>query len=79
MRTTTISDFRKSLKGYVDSVIASNDPVLINRGVDGAVLVSLNEYNALARTAAVINSQAGTDTYKAIKDKEFVEVNIDEL
>ncbi len=49
MITTTITDFRKSIKGYVDSVIESNEPVLINRGRQGAVLVSLDEYNAMAR------------------------------
>ena len=38
---------------YIDTVIESNEPVLINRGRHGAVLVSLDEYNALARTASV--------------------------
>jgi PHD/YefM family antitoxin component YafN of YafNO toxin-antitoxin module len=37
---------------YIDTVIESNEPVLINRGRHGAVLVSLDEYNALARTAS---------------------------
>ena len=31
---------------YIDTVIESNEPVLINRGRHGAVLVSLDEYNA---------------------------------
>lgn len=79
MVTTTISDFRKSIKGYIDKVIASNEPVLINRGVQGAVLVSLDEYNALARTASVLNSQTGAETLKAAQANEFIEVNIDEL
>lgn len=79
MLTTTISDFRKSLKGYVDSVIENNDQVLINRGRQGAVLVSLDEYNALARTASVLTSKVGADVINAAQKQEFIEVDIDSL
>lgn len=79
MVTTTISDFRKSLKGYIDSVIESNEPVLINRGRQGAVLVSLDEYNAMARTVSVLTSSIGTDVMDATKKQEFIEVDIDSL
>ena len=79
MVTTTITGFRKSLKGYVDSVIENNEPVLINRGQQGAVLVSLNEYNAMARTASILTSQTGADVIKAAEKQEFIEVDIDSL
>lgn len=79
MLTTTISDFRKSLKGYVDSVIENNDQVLINRGRQGAVLVSLDEYNALARTASILTSRVGADVINAAQKQEFIEVDIDSL
>lgn len=79
MLTTTISDFRKSLKDYVDSVIENNDQVLINRGRQGAVLVSLDEYNALARTASVLTSRVGADVINAAQKQEFIEVDIDSL
>ncbi|MCR4566283.1 MAG: type II toxin-antitoxin system Phd/YefM family antitoxin [Bacteroidales bacterium] len=79
MVTTTITDFRKSIKGYIDTVIESNEPVLINRGRQGAVLVSLDEYNAMARTASVLTSQVGADVQKAAQKQEFVEVDIDSL
>ena len=79
MQTTTITGFRKSLKGYVDSVIENNEPVLINRGQKGAVLVSLNEYNAMARTASILTSKVGADVRKAAENQEFVEVDIDSL
>lgn len=79
MVTTTISDFRKSIKGYIDSVIENNEPVLINRGRQGAVLVSLNEYNAMARTASVLSSRTGADVVEAAKKQEFIEVDIDSL
>lgn len=79
MVTTTITDFRKSIKGYIDSVIENNEPVLINRGQQGAVLVSLDEYNAMARTASVLTSRIGPDVLKAAEKQEFVEVDIDSL
>ena len=79
MVTTTISDFRKSIKDYIDSVIENNEPVLINRGQKGAVLVSLNEYNAIARTASVLSSRLGSDVLETIKRQKFVEVDIDSL
>jgi len=79
MVTTTISDFRKSIKGYVDSVIESKEPVLINRGQTGAVLVSLDEYNAMARTASILTSNIAAEVLEAAKKQEFIEVDIDSL
>ena len=79
MVTTTISDFRKSIKDYVDTVIKSNEPVLINRGRQGAVLVSLDEYNVLARTASILNSRSAIDIVDASRDQKLVEVDIDAL
>ncbi len=74
MVTTTISDFRKSIKSYVDTVIATHEPVLISRGQQGAVLVSLEEYNALSLTASALNSPA-----QPAKESSFIEVDIDTL
>ncbi|MBQ7268441.1 MAG: type II toxin-antitoxin system Phd/YefM family antitoxin [Bacteroidales bacterium] len=79
MVTTTISGFRKSIKNYVDSVIISNEPVLINRGNQGAVLISLDEYNSIVRTASILSSQVGQDVLEAARNQEFVEVDIDSL
>ena len=79
MVTTTISDFRRSIKGYIDTVIESNEPVLINRGQQAAVLVSLEEYNAMTRTASVLTSSIGTEVMDAARKQEFIEVDIDSL
>ena len=79
MVTTTITDFRKSIKNYIDSVIENNEPVLINRGQQGAVVVSLEEYNALARTASILTSRVGADVLEAAQKQEFIEVDIDSL
>ena len=79
MVTTTISGFRKSIKSYLDSVIETNEPVLINRGHQGAILVSLDEYNAMTRTASVLSSRVGDEVLEAAKKQEFIEVSIDSL
>ena len=79
MVTTTISYFRKSIKGYIDSVSESNEPLLINRGQQAAVLVSLEEYNAMTRTASVLTSSIGAEVMDAARKQEFIEVDIDSL
>lgn len=51
MITTSISDFRKDIKKYLDSVIDNFETLIINRGKDkGVVIISLDEYNALCST-----------------------------
>ncbi len=51
MLTTTLSDFRKDIKSYLDRVTESFDTLIINRGKDtGVVIMSLEEYNSLKST-----------------------------
>jgi len=48
MLTTTISDFRKDIKRYLDDVTQNFETLIINRGKDnGVVIISLAEYNSL--------------------------------
>ena len=48
MQITTVSDFRKDIKTYLDRVIKNVEPLIINRGKDtGIVVLSLQEYNSL--------------------------------
>ncbi|HBF87662.1 MAG TPA: prevent-host-death protein [Bacteroidales bacterium] len=51
MLTTTISDFRKDIKQYLDRVTKNFETLIINRGKDsGVVIMSLDEYNSLNAT-----------------------------
>ena len=51
MMTTTLSDFRKDIKHYLDKVTQSLETLIINRGKDtGVVIISLEEYNSLKTT-----------------------------
>lgn len=56
MKTASVSDFRANLKRYLDAVILDSDSVVISRGGTGAVLISLDEYNSIRGTQAIIAS-----------------------
>lgn len=58
MLTTTLSDFRKDIKRYLDKVTQSFETLIINRGKDtGVVIISLEEYNALKSTQHELSSR----------------------
>ncbi len=58
MITTTISDFRKDIKRYLDSVTKNFETLIINRGKDkGIVIISLEEYNSLIATQHELSSK----------------------
>ena len=57
MKTTSVSDFRTNMKRYLDAVIYDSDCVVINRGNTGAVLISLDEYNSIKGTQAILASE----------------------
>ena len=51
MQITTVSDFRKDIKTYLDRVAKNFEALIINRGKDsGIVVMSLQEYNSLMAT-----------------------------
>ena len=58
MITTTISDFRKDIKRYLDRVSKNFETLIINRGKDsGVVVISLDEYNSLTETQHELSSK----------------------
>lgn len=58
MQITTVSDFRKDLKTYLDKVVKNFETLIINRGKDtGIVVMSLKEYNALMATNHELSSR----------------------
>lgn len=58
MQTTTISDFRKNIKKYLDSVTNNFETLIINRGKkSGVVIMSLEEYNSLTSTQHELSSK----------------------
>jgi len=58
MQITTVSDFRKDMKTYLDRVVKNFETLLINRGKDsGIVVMSLQEYNSLMATNHELSSR----------------------
>jgi antitoxin YefM len=58
MLTTTLSDFRKNIKKYLDNVTSDFETLIINRGKDsGVVVMSLDEYNSLTATQHELSSR----------------------
>jgi antitoxin YefM len=58
MLTTNISDFRKNIKKYLDSVVSNFETLIINRGKDqGIVIMSLDEFNSLSATRHELSSR----------------------
>jgi antitoxin YefM len=58
MLTTSISEFRRNIKLYLDRVSDNFETLIINRGKDrGVVVISLDEYNSLIATQHEMSSK----------------------
>lgn len=58
MIVTSISDFRKDLKSYLDKVVKNFETLIINRGKnENIVVMSLDEYNSLMATHHELSSR----------------------
>ncbi|HED37106.1 MAG TPA: type II toxin-antitoxin system prevent-host-death family antitoxin [Ignavibacteria bacterium] len=70
MLTTTISDFRKDIKRYLDRVTENFETLIINRGKDsGVVIISLDEYNSLSATQHELSSKTNETRLDSAIDK----------
>jgi antitoxin YefM len=81
MLTTTLSDFRKDTKGYLDKVTQCFETLIINRGKDtGVVVISLDEYNSLKTTqhelTSRINQQRLDASIEALKTGKKTRKNL---
>ena len=70
MITTSISDFRKDIKRYLDSVTKNFETLIINRGKDnGVVVISLDEYNSLTATQHELSSKVNEQRLDSAMEK----------
>lgn len=70
MLTTSISDFRKDIKKYLDQVTGNLQTLVINRGKDkGVVIISLEEYNSLTATQHELSSKKNERRLDSAIDK----------
>ena len=83
MLTTTLSDFRKDIKSYLDKVTQSFETLIINRGKDtGVVIMSLEEYNSLKSTqhelASRLNQQRLDASIEALRSGKKIVKQLEE-
>ena len=84
MLTTTLSEFRKDMKSYLDNVTQNFETLIINRGKDtGVVIISLEEYNSLINTqhelSSRINQQRLDESIEALRSgKKMVKKLVDQ-
>ncbi len=70
MITTTISDFRKDIKKYLDRVTDNFEILIINREKDtGVVIISLEEYNSLCATQHELSSRTNEERLDSAIEK----------
>ena len=68
MQVTSISAFRASIKQYYDEVLLTEEPLIITKGDTGAVLIPLQEYNAMQRRLEILgNSSVMKDIREGIR------------
>lgn len=70
MLITSVSDFRKDIKSYLDRVAKNFETLIINRGKDtGIVIMSLDEYNSLMATNHELSSRKNEKRLDTAIDK----------
>jgi len=70
MQATNLSDFRKDLKKYLDSVTEDHETVIINRGKrKSAVVISLDEYNSFIETNYLLSSGKNAERLESALNK----------
>ncbi len=69
MIAANYTEFRISLKKYLDKVEESNEILIIKRGSGkGTVLISLDEYNSIMETVHLLSSKTNSDRlYESIQ------------
>ena len=58
MQVTSISAFRANIKQYYDNVLLTEEPLIITKGDTGAVLIPLQEYNAMQRRLEILGNSS---------------------
>lgn len=71
MRTTTIGEFSKESKQFLDDVYNNSEELLIHRpGGKDVVLISLDEYNSMKETLYLLSTDA---------NRKHIEQGLDEI
>ena len=70
MKTVNFTELRKNLRSYLDGVINDTDTVVINReNGTAAVIISMDEYNAIKETEYIMQSPATMEAIRRASDE----------
>jgi antitoxin YefM len=62
MIAANYTEFRTSLKKFLDQVEENNETLIIKRGTGkGTVMISLDEYNSIMETVHLLSSKSNAD------------------
>ena len=62
MIAANFTEFRTSLKKYLDDVENNNETLIVKRSTGkGAVMISLNEYNSIMETLHLLSSRKNAE------------------
>lgn len=69
MIAANFTEFRTSLKKFLDEVEDNNETLVVKRGIGkGTVVISLNEYNSIMETMHLLSSRANAERlYESIQ------------
>ena len=83
MTSVTATSFRANIKHDMNLVIKDSQEVIINRGNEDAVLIPMDQYNAMKETEDLMASKGMEKTIltgmEDVRKNNFVKVDIDEL
>ncbi|MBO8485237.1 MAG: type II toxin-antitoxin system prevent-host-death family antitoxin [Bacteroidetes bacterium] len=70
MKTVNFTELRKNLRSYLDVVINDADTVVISReNGTAAVIISMDEYNAIKETEYIMQSPATMEAIRRAADE----------
>jgi antitoxin YefM len=74
MLVTNVSEFRKNLKHYIDSITDNNDTLIVNANNKTVVVISLEDYNSIEEAEYLLSTPANKKMmYKALKEIKSAE------
>ena len=74
MLVTNVSEFRKNLKHYIDSITDNNDTLIANANNKTVVVISLEDYNSIEEAEYLLSTPANKKMmYKALKEIKSAE------
>jgi len=70
MEVLNYSTLRSNLKAVLDSVVDDHETVIINRGDDNAVIISLEEYNSWQESLHLLSTENNRKRLLAAIDRD---------